>query len=253
MAVHERQNSAVHRTRVKQRWSRGEPEVATVSLARGVFGGDWRTKTETEQEQSNAGEFPKTLTLSVHWYHAYPWTQTYNSLYLSLNTFSSRPFQPSNLNHYARISFFLFCTTSFFPWAPFLETNIYVIKYHQNSLFYNFTSKSDAYMNQSTSILMYTSTLWIYLVEIERERAREIEIETKRERCIKKLILYLSVLLQQRVENPKIIQHILIYSTLKLPRPCVETRQRILGWASWAPAAEIIRASALISQSEHVR
>jgi hypothetical protein len=37
-----------------------KPEVATVSLARGVFGGDRRTKTETEREQSNAGEFRKT-------------------------------------------------------------------------------------------------------------------------------------------------------------------------------------------------
>ncbi len=93
MAVHERQNSVVHRTRVKQRGSRVKPEVATVLLARGVFGGDRRMKTETEREQSNAGEFPKTLTpsASVHWYHAYPWTRTYNSLYLSLNTFSLRP------------------------------------------------------------------------------------------------------------------------------------------------------------------
>ncbi len=53
-------NSAVHRTRVKQRESRGKPKVATVSLACGVFGGDRRTKTETEREQSDGGEFPKT-------------------------------------------------------------------------------------------------------------------------------------------------------------------------------------------------
>jgi hypothetical protein len=58
-------NSAVHRSRVRQRESREEPEVATVSLARGVFGGDRRTKTETEQEQSNGGEFPKMLTPSA--------------------------------------------------------------------------------------------------------------------------------------------------------------------------------------------
>ncbi len=48
---------------------------ATVSLAQGVFGGDRRTKTETEREQSDAaGEFPKTLTQSAsgHRYHAYP-------------------------------------------------------------------------------------------------------------------------------------------------------------------------------------
>ncbi len=68
MAVHERQNTAVHRIRVKQRGSRVKPEVATVSLARGVFGGDRCARTETEREQLNAGEFPKTLTpsASVH-------------------------------------------------------------------------------------------------------------------------------------------------------------------------------------------
>jgi hypothetical protein len=94
MAVHERQNSAVHQTRVKQRGSRVKPEVATVSLARGVFAGDRHTRTGTEREQSNAGEFPKALApnASVHQYHAYPWTRTYNSLYPSLNSFSLRPF-----------------------------------------------------------------------------------------------------------------------------------------------------------------
>jgi hypothetical protein len=93
---HKRQNSVVHRTRVKQRKRPVKPEVATVSLARVVFGGDRRMKTETEWEQSNAGEFPKTLTpsASVHQYHACPWTRTYNSLYLLLNTFSLRPFLP---------------------------------------------------------------------------------------------------------------------------------------------------------------
>jgi hypothetical protein len=61
MAVHERQNSAVHRTRVKQRRRRVKPKVATVSLARGVFGGDRRMRTETEREQSNAGEYPQDI------------------------------------------------------------------------------------------------------------------------------------------------------------------------------------------------
>jgi hypothetical protein len=45
---------AVHQTRVKQRGSRKKPEVATVSLARGVFGGGRRTKTETERELGNS-------------------------------------------------------------------------------------------------------------------------------------------------------------------------------------------------------
>jgi hypothetical protein len=36
MAVHERQNSEVHRTGMKQRGSRAKPEVATISLAPGA-------------------------------------------------------------------------------------------------------------------------------------------------------------------------------------------------------------------------
>ncbi len=36
-----------------------KPEVATVSLARGVFRGDRRARIETEREQLNAGEFPQ--------------------------------------------------------------------------------------------------------------------------------------------------------------------------------------------------
>jgi hypothetical protein len=114
MAVIERQNSVIHRTRMKQRGSRVKPEVTTVSLARGVFGGDRHTKIETEREQSNAGEFPKTSmpSASVHRYLACPWTRTYNSLYLSLNTFSSRPFLPILeqifiYNQISQISFFL--------------------------------------------------------------------------------------------------------------------------------------------------
>jgi hypothetical protein len=70
--VHERQ---IQQLPVKQRKTRGnETDVATISLARGVFGGDRHTKTETEREQLNTREFPKTLTPSVHQYHACPWT-----------------------------------------------------------------------------------------------------------------------------------------------------------------------------------
>ncbi len=129
MAVHERQNSVVHRTRLKQRGSRVKPKVATVSLARGVFGGDRRTNTETEQEQSNAGEFRKTLTpsASIHRYHACPWTQTYNSLYLSLNTSSLRPFLPVLerifiYDQLLQISFSLYNARSF-KYFFFLFTN----------------------------------------------------------------------------------------------------------------------------------
>jgi hypothetical protein len=102
MASSQAPNSAVHRTRIKQRGGCVKPEVATVSLARGVFGGDQHARIETEREQLNVGEFPKTLTLcaSVRWYHACTWTQTYNCLDLSLNSFSSRPFLLSNSNQY---------------------------------------------------------------------------------------------------------------------------------------------------------
>jgi hypothetical protein len=135
MAVLKRQNSAVHEMRVKQRGSHVKPEVATVSLARGVFGGDRRARTETEREQLNAGEFPMTLTpsASVHQYHVYPWTRTYNSLYLSLNTFSSRPFylfssEYSFMTKYCK--FLLFFTTLNRSKIPF---SLYEFNYlHRN-------------------------------------------------------------------------------------------------------------------------
>jgi hypothetical protein len=132
MAVLKRQNSAVHRTHVKQRGSCGKPEVATISLARGVFGVDWCTKTETEREQSNAGEFPKTLTPIAsnditHTLQLEHITISISRSTLSLWDFLCFKFKP-NIVH---ISFFPFCTTSFVSWAPFLEANIYVTKYHQ--------------------------------------------------------------------------------------------------------------------------
>ncbi len=71
MASSRAPNSAAHWTRVKQRGSCETPEGSTVSLTRGVFGGDRRARIETEGEPSNPGEFPKTLTpsASVHRYH----------------------------------------------------------------------------------------------------------------------------------------------------------------------------------------
>ncbi len=102
MAVPERQNSAVHQTRVKQRGSRKKPEVATVSLAQEVFGGDRRTKTETERGQSNAGEFPQDVDAE----HT-----SISRIQLSLSLaqyFLFKTFSTLNLNHYARISLFLF-------------------------------------------------------------------------------------------------------------------------------------------------
>jgi hypothetical protein len=108
MASSRAPNSAVHRSHVKQRGSRVKPEVATVSLAQGVFGGERRGRIGTEREQLNAGKFSKRLTrcASVHRYHACTWTRTYNSLNLSLNSFSSRPFRALNSNWY-RTHFFL--------------------------------------------------------------------------------------------------------------------------------------------------
>jgi hypothetical protein len=114
MASSRARNSAVHRMRVKQRGSRVKPEVATVSLARGVFGGEgsapaFDCSRAAAREQSNAGEFPKTLTpcARVHRYHACTWTRTHicNSLDLLLNSFSLRPFMLQNSNPYTH--FFL--------------------------------------------------------------------------------------------------------------------------------------------------
>ncbi len=126
-------NSAVHRTPVKQRGSRVKPEMATVSLARGVFGGDRRARIETEREQSNAGEFPKKLKpcASVHQYHAYTWTYS-NSLDLSLNSFSSRPFHASNSNRY-RTHFFL-------SFLAVQRSNVWIFLFYLQFLL--FTSKS---------------------------------------------------------------------------------------------------------------
>ncbi len=120
MAVHECQNLQS----TKRAWNKEGVAWSQKWLPyhspKGVFGGDQRARTETEQEQSNAGEFPKTLTpsASVHWYNAYPWTRTYNSLYLSLNTFSLRPFllvlkQISIYDQISQISFFLYNARSF--------------------------------------------------------------------------------------------------------------------------------------------
>ncbi len=126
-------NSAVPRTRMKQKGSRMKPEVATVSLARGVFGGDRRARIQTGGEQSNPGEFPKMLTpcASVHWYHTRTWTWTYNSLDLLLNSFSSRPFALQIQTDIARISFFLFSqyNTQMFEYFFFIYEFYYL---HQN-------------------------------------------------------------------------------------------------------------------------
>ncbi len=143
MASSRAPNSAVHQTRVKQSGSRVKPEVATVSLARGVFGGGRRAGIETEREQSNAGESPKTLEpcACVHWYQACPWTYN-NSRDLSLNSFSSRLFVLQNSIDIARISFFLFSLYN-------AQTFKYFFFYLRIWLF---TSKSDTHVSQSRAL-----------------------------------------------------------------------------------------------------
>jgi hypothetical protein len=171
------QNSAVHRTCVKQRGSRGKPEVATVSLVQGVFGGDQRTKTETEREQWNAGEFPKTLTPSVHQYH------TCNSLYLSLNTFSLRPFLPSNLNRY-RTHFFLSVQHCSFL-EPVSQANILLWPNIANFTFYKFTSKSDNWL-----LLLRNLPLLLLLHgrseknSVTKDNYMKINFEHTKDKCI---------------------------------------------------------------------
>ncbi len=112
-------------------------EVATVSLARGVFGGERRARIETEREQFNAGDID-----AAHkgaFISRMPWNSyicTYNSLDLLLNSFSSIPFVLQNLNQYAHIfSFFSRCTTLKRSNTLFLFTKfiIYIKIWHKYS------------------------------------------------------------------------------------------------------------------------
>jgi hypothetical protein len=87
-------NCSPPNARETKRESREARSGYRITRPRGIRS-DRRARTETEREQSNAGEFPTMLltpSASVRRYHAYPWTRTYNSIYLSLNTFSSGPF-----------------------------------------------------------------------------------------------------------------------------------------------------------------
>jgi hypothetical protein len=112
---------------------------------RGYLGVDQRTKTETEQEQSNGGEFPKTLTPSRASISRIPLNSKYTiSLYLSLNTFLFETHCFKLNPDIARISFFLFfcCTTSFVSRAPFTKQIFWWLNITKN-YFTSFTSKSD--------------------------------------------------------------------------------------------------------------
>jgi hypothetical protein len=105
-------------------------------LPEGCSGVKRRARIETEQEQSNPGEFPKTLMpcASVHWYHACTWTRTYNSLDLSCSTVSLWDlscFKIRTRTH-AFLSFFSHCTTLECSIILFLFTNfiIYIELWH---------------------------------------------------------------------------------------------------------------------------
>ncbi len=107
MASSRAPNSAVHWTHVKQRGRRVKPEVATVSLAWGVFGGDQSARIRTEQAIEPRG-IPQDVDAKRErtWISRIHLTRTYNSLYLSPNSFSLRPFRASKFNQY-RMHFFL--------------------------------------------------------------------------------------------------------------------------------------------------
>ncbi len=108
--------------------------------ARGYSGVEQRTKTETEREQTNCGEFPKTLTPSRASISRIPLNSNTNSLYLSLNTFSLRPtvLNQTPVSH-AFLSFFFLAVQQLYNIvhfsSPVYEANILVTKYHQIILF----------------------------------------------------------------------------------------------------------------------
>ncbi len=84
--------------------------------------------------ESNPGGFPTTLTpsASVYRYHACTWTRTYNSHYLSLNSFSSRLFVLQSSVDIARISFFLFslynAQTCKYFFSTYLQILLFTLK-----------------------------------------------------------------------------------------------------------------------------
>jgi hypothetical protein len=134
---------------VKERGSCVKPGVATVSLARGVFGGDRHARIETEREQLNPGEFPKTLTpcASVHQYqYACTWTRTYNSLYLSLNRFTLRPFHASNSNQY--------CTHLFLSFVAVQRSNVRIFLFLFTNLIIYINNLTDTYFTSLDEITL---------------------------------------------------------------------------------------------------
>ncbi len=118
--------------RETKRESREARSGYRITCPRGIQG-DLRTKTETEREQLIAGELPKTLTLSVHQYHACNLSLAQYFLFETFLCFKLKP-----LSH----AFLSFCTALFVPRALF--SCQYLRDYISPKFsFYNFTSKSD--------------------------------------------------------------------------------------------------------------
>ncbi len=101
-------NSAVHRTRVKQRGSCVKPEVATVSLARGVFRGDQRARIGQNKSNQTPGisqDFDAAAYIDIT--HALRLEHT--TLSISRSTVSLQDLSCFKIQtDIARISFFLF-------------------------------------------------------------------------------------------------------------------------------------------------
>jgi hypothetical protein len=94
----------------------------------GVFGGERRTKTGTEREQSNGGEFPKTLTPSSSIDITRTLELEHTTLSISRSTLSLRDPSCFKLNPvtHAFLSFFSQCTTLDRSNISFLFTNLII-------------------------------------------------------------------------------------------------------------------------------
>ncbi len=161
MAVHERQNSAVHRTRVKQRGreSREARSGYRITCPRGIRG--WpvyedRDRTRAIERWGIPQDVDAKRTSISH-------IQLSPSLahYFLFETFSTLKLKP--LSH-AFLSFFSPCTISFVPQAPFwkqISTWLNITKF----FFYKFTSKSDKYFftnlhRNLTNIILNQTIYW---------------------------------------------------------------------------------------------
>ncbi len=126
MASSQAPNSAVHRTRVKQRGSGVKPEVTTVSLAQGVFGGERRARIGQNKSNWTPGNSPR------RWRRAQAYIDIMHALNSNIQlspslaqqflfqTFCASKFKP--ISH-AFLSFFSRCTMLKGSNISFLFTN----------------------------------------------------------------------------------------------------------------------------------